>query len=88
MTSGAWDPRPAELSEIEDLVTLRQGGMKALLDRMKIATGERFDREVRPWMVPSGQRLRLQGLGHVGRCNASALTVPTAREFLDRWVER
>jgi hypothetical protein len=27
----------------------------------------------------------LPGLGHGGACAASALTVPTARAFLDRW---
>ena len=36
-------------------------------------------------MIPNGQSLRLPGLGHVGACAASALTVPTARAFLDRW---
>jgi hypothetical protein len=36
-------------------------------------------------MIPNGQSLRLPGLGHGGACAASALTVPTAREFLDRW---
>lgn len=36
-------------------------------------------------MIPNGQRLRLPGLGHGGACAASALTVPTARAFLDRW---
>lgn len=36
-------------------------------------------------MIPNGQSLRLSGLGHAGACAASALTVPTAREFLDRW---
>lgn len=36
-------------------------------------------------MMPNGQSLRLPGLGHAGACAASALTVPTARAFLDRW---
>jgi pimeloyl-ACP methyl ester carboxylesterase len=36
-------------------------------------------------MIPNGQTLRLPGLGHGGSCAASALTVPTARAFLDRW---
>jgi pimeloyl-ACP methyl ester carboxylesterase len=36
-------------------------------------------------MIPTGQSLRLPGLGHGGACAASALTVPTARAFLDRW---
>ena len=36
-------------------------------------------------MIPNGQSLRLPGLGHGGACAASALTVPTARTFLDRW---
>ena len=36
-------------------------------------------------MIPNGQRLRLPGLGHGGSCIASALTVPTARAFLDHW---
>ena len=36
-------------------------------------------------MIPNGQSLRLPGLGHTGACAASALTVPTARAFLDRW---
>jgi pimeloyl-ACP methyl ester carboxylesterase len=36
-------------------------------------------------MIPNGQSLRLQGLGHGGSCIASALTVPAARAFLDRW---
>lgn len=36
-------------------------------------------------LIPEGQRLRLPGLGHGGACTASALTVPTARAFLDRW---
>jgi hypothetical protein len=37
-------------------------------------------------MIPNGQSLRLPGLGHGGACAASALTVPTARAFLDRHV--
>ena len=36
-------------------------------------------------MIPNGQSLRLPGLGHGGACAASALTVPTARVFLNRW---
>lgn len=36
-------------------------------------------------MIPTGQRLRLPGLGHLGACAGSALTLPTARAFLDRW---
>jgi pimeloyl-ACP methyl ester carboxylesterase len=36
-------------------------------------------------MIPNGQSLRLPDLGHPGACAASALTVPTARPFLDRW---
>jgi pimeloyl-ACP methyl ester carboxylesterase len=36
-------------------------------------------------MIPNGQRLRLPGLGHGGSCAASALAIPTARAFLDRW---
>ena len=36
-------------------------------------------------MIPNGQSLRLSGLGHGGACAASALTVPVARAFLDRW---
>jgi len=36
-------------------------------------------------MIPKGQSLRLPGLGHGGACAASALTVPAARAFLDRW---
>jgi pimeloyl-ACP methyl ester carboxylesterase len=36
-------------------------------------------------MIPNGQSLRLLGLGHGGACSAAALTVPTARAFLDRW---
>jgi pimeloyl-ACP methyl ester carboxylesterase len=36
-------------------------------------------------LIPNGQSLRLPGLGHAGTCGASALTVPTARAFLDRW---
>lgn len=36
-------------------------------------------------MIPNGQSLRLPGLGHPGACAAAALTVPTARAFLDRW---
>jgi pimeloyl-ACP methyl ester carboxylesterase len=36
-------------------------------------------------MIPNGQRLRLPGLGHGGSCAASALVIPTARAFLDRW---
>jgi pimeloyl-ACP methyl ester carboxylesterase len=36
-------------------------------------------------MIPNGQSLRLRGLGHGGSCIASALTIPTARAFLDRW---
>jgi pimeloyl-ACP methyl ester carboxylesterase len=34
-------------------------------------------------MIPKGQSL----LGHGGACSASALTVPTARAFLERWYE-
>ena len=36
-------------------------------------------------MIPNGQSFRLPGLGHTGACAASALTVPTARAFLNRW---
>jgi pimeloyl-ACP methyl ester carboxylesterase len=36
-------------------------------------------------LIPNGQSLRLPDLGHGGACAASALTVPTARAFLDRW---
>jgi pimeloyl-ACP methyl ester carboxylesterase len=36
-------------------------------------------------MLPNGQSLRLPGFGHGGACAASALTVPTARSFLERW---
>jgi len=36
-------------------------------------------------MIPTGQSLRLPGLGHGGSCIASALTIPTARAFLGRW---
>ena len=32
--------------------------------------------------IPDGRRLRLGDLGHAGTCNASTLTVPTARAFL------
>ena len=35
--------------------------------------------------IPNGERLRLPGLGHGGGCAAAALTVPTARAFLERW---
>lgn len=35
--------------------------------------------------VPRGESLRLPGLGHGGACAASALTLPTARAFLDRY---
>jgi pimeloyl-ACP methyl ester carboxylesterase len=35
--------------------------------------------------IPKGQSLRLPGLGHGGASAASALTIPTARAFLDRW---
>jgi hypothetical protein len=36
--------------------------------------------------IPHGQRLRLPGLGHEGTCNASAISLPTARAFLDGWL--
>jgi pimeloyl-ACP methyl ester carboxylesterase len=36
-------------------------------------------------MVPNAQSLRLPGVGHPGSCAASALTVPAARAFLERW---
>ena len=36
-------------------------------------------------LIPHGESLRLPGLGHGGSCIASALTMPTARAFLDRW---
>lgn len=36
-------------------------------------------------MIPNGQTLRLPGLGHGGSCAASALAIPTARAFLERW---
>ena len=36
-------------------------------------------------MLPNGEALRLPGLGHGGACAASALALPTARAFLDRW---
>ena len=39
-------------------------------------------------LIPNGQRLRLPGLGHGGSCAASALAIPTARAFLDRWFGR
>jgi hypothetical protein len=37
-------------------------------------------------MLPHGESLTLPGLGHAAACAASALTIPTARAFLDRWV--
>ena len=37
-------------------------------------------------LIPEGQSLRLPGLGHGGACAASALTIPAARTFLDRWL--
>jgi pimeloyl-ACP methyl ester carboxylesterase len=143
VTSGAGDPRPEEPSEasLGEMEMVRQGGMSALLDEMRVAYGERFNRECPPWfqaivmradpdafvagcskmwvdgitddelpsfpvpalliageledkddvtakiaeMIPNGQRLRLQGLGHEGTCNASLLTIPIARAFLGRW---
>ena len=36
--------------------------------------------------IPNGQRLRLPGLGNEGTCNASAMSLPTARAFLDSWL--
>jgi hypothetical protein len=36
-------------------------------------------------MIPNGQSMRLPGLGRGGSCLASALTIPTARAFLDCW---
>jgi pimeloyl-ACP methyl ester carboxylesterase len=39
-------------------------------------------------LIPNGQRLRLPGLGHGGSCAASALVIPTACAFLDRWFAR
>ena len=36
-------------------------------------------------MIPSGRSMRLPGLGHGAACAASALTIPTARAFLDQW---
>jgi len=36
-------------------------------------------------MLPHGESLTLPGLGHAAACAASALTIPTARAFLDRW---
>jgi len=35
--------------------------------------------------LPHGESLILPGLGHAAACAASALTIPTARAFLDRW---
>ena len=121
---------------------LQEGGTPALVEMLRAADGETFDREFPPWaravalrgdpeafiaarnpnrwrdgipddalasfpvptllvagelededddagkvavMIPNGERLRLPGLGHGGACAASALTVPTARAFLDRW---
>ncbi len=54
-----------------------------------LISGEKEDEKdgvaVAAAMVPNGQSLRLPGLGHGGACAASALTLPTARAFLDRW---
>jgi len=146
VTSGAGDPRPEDPSEaaLGEMEVVRQGGMRALIDQMRLADGDRFDSEVPRWLVasvlradpdafvaacstmwvdgitddelpsfpvpallivgeledkddvtakiaetiPNGQRQRLQGLGHEGACNASTLTIPTARTFLDRWFAR
>lgn len=146
VTSGAWDPRPFEVSPETDewAEALRRGGTRALVDRFRIDMGETFDKEFPSWaldvalrtdpealiairrarvsliragipdddlrtfpvpalliagelededdeaariaaMIPNGQSLRLPGLGHPGACAASALTVPIARAFLDRW---
>jgi pimeloyl-ACP methyl ester carboxylesterase len=145
VTSGFWDPRPPveKPPEIDGWdEALRHGGTSEFVDRLRIDTGETFDREFPPWaqavmlradpeallasrllrrtwngipdedlrsfpvpalliagelededdeaanvaaMIPNGQRLRLPGLGHGGACAASALTVPTARAFLERW---
>ncbi len=35
--------------------------------------------------IPNGASLRVPGLGHGGTCAAGALSLPTARGFLDRW---
>ena len=53
--------------------------------RMDALTADVFAVAAAEAMIPSGQSLRLPGLGHGGACAASALTVPTARAFLDRW---
>ena len=36
-------------------------------------------------VVAHGESLTLPGLGHAGACAASALVIPPARAFLDRW---
>jgi pimeloyl-ACP methyl ester carboxylesterase len=38
-------------------------------------------------MVPHGESLTLPGLGHAAACAASTLAIPTARVFLDRWLD-
>lgn len=146
VTSGAGNPRPEEPTEtsLAEMEVVRQGGMRALVEELRTADGERFDRERPSWFqaavlradpdaflaacskmwvdgitddelasfpvpalliageledkddvaakiaetIRTGQRLRLQGLGHEGTCNASALTIPTARAFLERWFAR
>jgi pimeloyl-ACP methyl ester carboxylesterase len=142
ISSGSWDPRPEEPTEVDEWVeVLKRGGTSALVDLFRVEDGDTFDREFPPWarpvtlradpealiaaqapelwvdgipdedlrsfpvpalliageledekddaanvaaMIPNGQRLRLPGLGHGGTCAASALTIPTARAFLDR----
>jgi pimeloyl-ACP methyl ester carboxylesterase len=68
----------------EGLSDLRRFPVPALL-----IAGEREDEDDDAakvaGMIPDGQSLRLPGLGHVGACTASELTIPTARAFLDRW---
>jgi pimeloyl-ACP methyl ester carboxylesterase len=146
VTSGAWDPRPESLDEVQEywdtdgeLAALREGGTAGMVAYRKKEYGEQYSAEITDWMetsflagdaqallacqhpsvsagaglatfegysvptllfsgeledssneaatiagmVPDGQSLWLEGLGHAGACAASELSVPTARSFLD-----
>jgi pimeloyl-ACP methyl ester carboxylesterase len=98
VSSGMWDPRiqpeqPTETDEWNEALRHDPGrGPQVVLrpgasDRRGVGGRRRRCREGGR-DDPNGQSQRLSGLGHGGACAASALTVPTARAFFERWFAR
>ncbi|MET0773271.1 MAG: alpha/beta hydrolase [Candidatus Limnocylindrales bacterium] len=86
------DPAALLAIQARELVTEGVGDVHALRTPVLLIAGELEDPEdeaaMMAGLVPNGASLRLPGLGHGGAAGASALAIPTARTFLDRWFDR